>query len=198
MRTMTLAAAGVAGAFGVVATFMTAAAQAGALPPGTATDDGPPPAHQPGAQDPGRALYLGRGSCSTCHGPAGKGTPLAPDLTDGAWLHFGARPTVEEIAGLVRRGVPRPVKHPAPMPPGGGAKLSDEELALLASYVRGLSDPDAAAPSGRPEAGPTPVRAGSADSLAARAGHGHAHCGHCPAHMSKGKRRMGSGIPSPG
>ncbi|HSH45308.1 MAG TPA: c-type cytochrome, partial [Longimicrobiales bacterium] len=34
----------------------------------------------------GRALFQGRGSCFTCHGREGGGTPLGPDLTDEAWV----------------------------------------------------------------------------------------------------------------
>lgn len=91
-------------------------------------------------QDPGEALFRGKGNCFTCHKQDGTGTPLAPDLTDDEWLNFDdGRPTVEEVATLIREGVSRPVSHPAPMPPMGGARLSDTEIEQLAEYVLRLS-----------------------------------------------------------
>lgn len=101
----------------------------------------PPPARSATAQDPGRgaAIYKGKGNCVSCHGPAAKGTPLAPDLTDGEWVNFERRPTLTEVEALVRTGVAKPVRHPAPMPPMGGARLSDEEVASVAAYVLSLS-----------------------------------------------------------
>ncbi|HSH46297.1 MAG TPA: cytochrome c, partial [Longimicrobiales bacterium] len=83
----------------------------------------------------GRALFQGRGSCFTCHGREGGGTPLGPDLTDEAWVNFEQRPTREQVETLITNGVPRPVEHPAPMPPMGGARLSEEEVSQLAAYV---------------------------------------------------------------
>ena len=94
----------------------------------------------------GQALFKGEGACFSCHRADGKGTPLAPDLTDDAWLHFDARPTREQVEALIRTGVPRPVRHPAPMPAMGGATLTDTEIADLAAYVLSLSAPDKAAP----------------------------------------------------
>lgn len=91
-------------------------------------------------QDPGEALFRGKGNCFTCHKQDGTGTPLAPDLTDDEWLNFDdGRPTVEAVATLIREGVARPVQHPAPMPPMGGARLSDTEIEQLAAYVLRLS-----------------------------------------------------------
>jgi mono/diheme cytochrome c family protein len=96
----------------------------------------------PADQDPGEAIYRGKGTCFACHGPEAKGTALAPDLTDDAWVNFEARPTVEEVAALVKEGVARPVEHPAPMPPMGGARLSEEEIGQVARYVLSLSATD--------------------------------------------------------
>ncbi len=96
-------------------------------------------------QDPGgEKIFRGKGNCFTCHGPAGKGTPLAPDLTDDVWLEFEGTPARADIEDLVRRGVPQPVRHPAPMPAMGGARLSDDEITAVAEYVLSLSGaPDA-------------------------------------------------------
>lgn len=85
----------------------------------------------------GRKVFAGKGICYTCHGLDAKGTPLAPDLTDAEWLNTdGSR---EGIESIIKSGVAKPVKHPAPMPPMGGAKLSAEEVAAVAAYVYSLS-----------------------------------------------------------
>jgi mono/diheme cytochrome c family protein len=84
----------------------------------------------------GRAVFTGKGMCHACHGPVGKGTPLAPDLTDGEWLNGDG--SLEQIVEVVKVGVPRPKQHPAPMPPMGGAQLSDEEVQAVARYVLSL------------------------------------------------------------
>lgn len=89
------------------------------------------------AQQDGRAIFRGKGNCFVCHGQDGKGTPLAPNLTDATWLHVDG--SAEAIVGLVKTGVPKPKKHPAPMPPMGGAKLNDAELQAVAAYVHSLS-----------------------------------------------------------
>lgn len=90
------------------------------------------------AQDSvGRAIFVGKGMCQACHGPAGKGTPLAPDLTDAEWLNVEG--TLEQVIELVKKGVAKPKKHPAPMPPMGGGQLTDEEVAAVSRYVLSLS-----------------------------------------------------------
>ncbi|NIP82970.1 MAG: c-type cytochrome, partial [Gemmatimonadetes bacterium] len=94
-----------------------------------------------GGQDPveqGREVFAGSGGCGACHGPDGSGSQLGPDLTDGQWLHV-SEPTVEAIAEVIRAGVAQPAEHPAPMPPMGGASLSDEQLRAVAAYVASLS-----------------------------------------------------------
>lgn len=89
---------------------------------------------------PGKALFEGKGNCFTCHKADATGTPLAPDLTDDAWINFeDGRPTQEAVETLIREGVASPVQHPAPMPPMGGASLSDEEVTQLAEYVLSLT-----------------------------------------------------------
>lgn len=90
------------------------------------------------AQDSlGRQIFTGKGLCAACHGPEAKGTALAPDLTDAEWLH--ADGTVESIAKVITDGVPTPKKHPAPMPPKGGAQLSDAEIQAVARYIASLT-----------------------------------------------------------
>lgn len=97
----------------------------------------------PGAaaqEQPGKALFEGKGACFACHGPGAKGTPVGPDLTDGEWLHFEERPTLEAVIELVKQGVASPIRFAAPMPPRGGSSLTDEELEAVARYVVSLSE----------------------------------------------------------
>ena len=85
----------------------------------------------------GRQLFTGQGACHACHGPQATGTQLAPDLTDDTWLNVSGR-NYDEIGDLIHTGVPQPVEHPGPMPPMGGASLTDEQVNNLAAYVVGL------------------------------------------------------------
>lgn len=85
----------------------------------------------------GKQLFSGQGGCHACHGPQATGTQLAPDLTDGTWINVSG-PTMDEVTQLIRTGVPQPKEHPGPMPPMGGANLTDEQIQALAAYVVGL------------------------------------------------------------
>jgi mono/diheme cytochrome c family protein len=98
------------------------------------------PSGSPGAPEPvpelqatGKAIFEGKGNCATCHGRDGKGTPLGPDLTDGEWLN--ASGSFEDLRTVIRQGVTKPKKFPAPMPAMGGARLSDDEIGAVARYV---------------------------------------------------------------
>lgn len=86
----------------------------------------------------GRKVFTGRGICATCHGQDATGTPLAPDLTDDEWLNLSPPVTPDEIEELIREGVPQPRQHPAPMPPMGGASLTENEIRAAAAYVFAL------------------------------------------------------------
>lgn len=88
--------------------------------------------------DQGRQLFTGQGGCQACHGPQAKGTQLAPDLTDDEWLNI-PDPSLETIEQLIRTGVAEPKEHPAPMPPMGGANLSEEQVSALAGYVLSIA-----------------------------------------------------------
>ena len=101
---------------------------------------------RPQAQDPatialGRKVFEGKSGgaiCFTCHGMNAKGTPgLGPDLTDDKWLHGDG--TVAFIDSIVRNGITKPKQSAAPMPPMGGAKLSDEQIKAVGAYVFSLS-----------------------------------------------------------
>jgi mono/diheme cytochrome c family protein len=100
---------------------------AGGLPPGVTAQ----------MVQEGHRIYHQQGICFTCHGPNGEGTPLGPRLNDQEWLHITGE--YEEIINITRTGVPRPVEYPAPMPPLGGANISDVQLRAVAAYVFALS-----------------------------------------------------------
>lgn len=84
----------------------------------------------------GRRIFVAKGNCFTCHGANARGTPLAPDLTDAEVLHVDTG--IASIVGVVKEGVAKPVKYPAPMQPMGGASLSDAEIAAVAAWVHSL------------------------------------------------------------
>lgn len=87
--------------------------------------------------DEGRELFSGQGACHACHGANGSGSQLGPSLADADWLHVSG-PDVAEIANVIQTGVSQPVEAPAPMPPMGGASLTDEQVQALAGYVASL------------------------------------------------------------
>ncbi|NIP83220.1 MAG: glucose dehydrogenase, partial [Gemmatimonadetes bacterium] len=66
------------------------------------------------------------------------GTQLAPDLTDDEWINVSG-PEMTEVVELIKTGVSQPRQHPGPMPPMGGASLSEEQVQALAAYVVTLS-----------------------------------------------------------
>jgi len=88
--------------------------------------------------DAGQQIFVQAGFCFTCHGEGASGSQLAPDLTDGTWINVEAG-DYEEIVQLVTSGVPEPVEFEAPMPPRGGAQLTDEQVRQVAAYVWSLS-----------------------------------------------------------
>lgn len=85
----------------------------------------------------GQELFTGSGGCVACHGPDATGTQLAPDLTDSEWINISG-PNMDEIVQLIQTGVPQPLQHPGPMPPMGGANLTDQQVEALAAYVAGI------------------------------------------------------------
>ena len=87
----------------------------------------------------GDSIFEGQaagGLCYTCHGPDGKGGPLAPDLTDQQWLHGDG--SLSFIAEVVRNGIAQPKQHPAPMP-AFNATLNEQQVRAVAAYVYSLS-----------------------------------------------------------
>jgi glucose/arabinose dehydrogenase/mono/diheme cytochrome c family protein len=79
----------------------------------------------------------GGAGCIGCHGSDAAGTPLGPPLLGHRWIWSdGSYRSIEKI---IREGVPQPKQYRAPMPPLGGAQLTDEQLSAVAAYVWGLS-----------------------------------------------------------
>lgn len=90
----------------------------------------------------GDSIFHGQaagGTCFTCHGADEKGTTLAPNLTDKVWIDGDG--TYNYIVQRVTTGVPQPKQYPAPMPPKGGANLTDAQVRAVAAYVYSLSNP---------------------------------------------------------
>ena len=119
---------------------------AGAQPGGAPSPApaGEKPAAAPGVSPAvfalGDSVYHGQaggGTCAGCHGADAKGTPLAPDLTDGKWI-WGDGSQVS-ITRIIREGVPAPKEHTGVMPPMGGAQLTPAQLAAVGAYVYSLS-----------------------------------------------------------
>ena len=85
----------------------------------------------------GGQLFTGAGGCQACHNPQATGTQLAPDLTDDTWINVSGR-DYDEIVSLIKTGVLQPQQHPGPMPPMGGANLTDAQVNALAAYIVSL------------------------------------------------------------
>jgi len=80
---------------------------------------------------------VGGGTCTACHGQDAKGTAIAPDLTDSKWINGDG--SYQFLVTTITDGVPKPKEHPAPMPPKGGAPLTDDQVKAVAAYEYSLS-----------------------------------------------------------
>ena len=91
------------------------------------------------AEERGQRLFSQKGICFSCHGSAGEGTQVAPDLTDDEWIHLEGEVTVAAISAVISAGVSAPKRHAAMMPPKGGGNITEEEVEDIAAYVYSLS-----------------------------------------------------------
>ena len=91
---------------------------------------------------------VGGASCTGCHGANGTGSGLGPDLTKKEWMWSDG--SFAGILKVITNGVPQPKKFRSPMPPMGGAELSDTQASALAAYVWGLSHPVSAGSTAAP------------------------------------------------
>jgi glucose/arabinose dehydrogenase/mono/diheme cytochrome c family protein len=88
----------------------------------------------------GNRIYhgeIGGAACVGCHGAAGAGTALGPNLADTQWLWGDG--SYGSIAKTIAAGVPEPKQYRSPMPPMGGAQLTNDQVSAVAAYVWGLS-----------------------------------------------------------
>ncbi|MDB6082757.1 MAG: glucose/sorbosone dehydrogenase-like protein [Gammaproteobacteria bacterium] len=88
----------------------------------------------------GERIYHGQtggATCTGCHGASAGGTALGPDLTDVQWLWSDG--SFAGIAKTIATGVPQPKQYRSPMPPMGGAQLTDDQVSAVAAYVWALS-----------------------------------------------------------
>ena len=83
--------------------------------------------------------HSGGAGCTGCHGTDANGTPTGPPLINDDWLWSDG--SYQGIEKIIREGVPQPKQYPAPMPPMGGAQLTDEQMSAVAAYVWALSHP---------------------------------------------------------
>ena len=79
------------------------------------------------------------GTCAGCHGSDARGGPQAPSLVKGHWLIGDG--SLKSITETIVDGVPKPRNYEVPMPPKGGAPLSDADVAAVAAYVWAISHP---------------------------------------------------------
>lgn len=77
------------------------------------------------------------GTCSGCHGADARGGAQAPSLVSGHF--FIGDGSLKSITTTIVDGVPRPHDYEVPMPPKGGAPLSDADVAAVAAYVWAIS-----------------------------------------------------------
>lgn len=82
---------------------------------------------------------IGATSCQACHGEDGAQATVAPNLTDGEWLHSDG--SWEGIFNTVVSGVMAPKQFTSIMPPYGGVPMSEEHTRAVSAYVYKLSHP---------------------------------------------------------
>ena len=88
----------------------------------------------------GERIFLGEaanGTCTGCHGSDARGSRQAPSLVNGKWLHGDG--SLKSIEQTIANGVQKPVAYTEPMPPKGGAPLTDADVAAVAAYVWAIS-----------------------------------------------------------
>ena len=98
----------------------------------------------------GEKIFQGQksdGTCSGCHGSDAKGTPQGPSLVNGNFVQGAGGQGSGDLASITKTitmGVPKPRNFSDPMPPKGGAPLSDADVAAVAAYVWAISHPKGA------------------------------------------------------
>ena len=80
---------------------------------------------------------VGGAACTGCHGGSGQGTPLGPPLTGKKWLWSDG--SYAGIKKTIIDGVSQPKEYRSPMPPMGGAQLTQDQASAVSAYVWSLS-----------------------------------------------------------
>jgi len=90
----------------------------------------------------GKELYV-KNACMACHGAAGEGNAIGPNLTDNFWINGCSE---EEIMGVIANG--RPTKGMTPFK----AMMDEDQIKYVANYILkdlvGSSPENAKAPQG--------------------------------------------------
>lgn len=85
----------------------------------------------------GDSIFHSKGNCYACHGANAQGA-VGPNLTDAEWIHSDG--SYDAIVKQINEGVTvEQSKSKIPMPPKGGATLTDDEVKAAAAYVYSLS-----------------------------------------------------------
>ena len=88
----------------------------------------------------GRAVYVGAGTCFTCHGMNARGIPpLGSDLTDRQWAHTDG--SLGGIALVVGHGIPASSGQRGM--PGLATRLTEEQIRQVSAYTYAISRPPA-------------------------------------------------------
>ncbi|MFZ0882799.1 MAG: c-type cytochrome [Candidatus Acidiferrales bacterium] len=90
----------------------------------------------------GERIYhgeVGGAACTGCHGGSAQGSPLGPPLAgeNKKWLWSDG--SYAGIAKTITDGVPQPKQYRSPMPPFGGAQLTQDQVKALAAYIWSLN-----------------------------------------------------------
>jgi mono/diheme cytochrome c family protein len=129
-----LASLAIAGAAPVAA--QTSDAAATPAKPDAAAPTGGAAAYSPELVAKGDALFHGSANCYACHGNKAEGL-VGPNLADAEWIH--SKGSYDEIVAQINHGVTKEEsKSGIPMPPKGGATLSDDDVKAIAAYVHSL------------------------------------------------------------
>lgn len=90
----------------------------------------------------GQKLFVDK-TCVTCHGAAGEGNAIGPNLTDNAWIHGGSD---EAVFNVIKNGVPEKGMTPYK------DQLTDSKIKSLVFYIqkslKGSNPPNAKAAQG--------------------------------------------------
>ena len=84
----------------------------------------------------GAAIF--KSKCAPCHGPMGKGTPMAPSFAGNEWIRSASD---ADISGVIKNGrdgaAKRYPKFPIGMPSNKG--MADADIGALVGYLRSIN-----------------------------------------------------------